>query len=150
MISWRKGRVTKVLQSQEDLQELAVEYEGISGLAWNYTGLTGRAEPGDEVYLNTGAVELGLGSGGYHFVVANLSRLPERQLGPGHIMKLRYTPFQLKVLSAEEEASPCRAEITGFTSLKGIPVIVGTLHSMLAPQWEGVLLLRGKGPGSLT
>ncbi|HHW39982.1 MAG TPA: DUF3866 family protein [Syntrophomonadaceae bacterium] len=145
MISWRKGRVTKVLQSQEDLQELAVEYEGIGGLAWNYTGLTGRAEPGDEVYLNTSAVELGLGSGGYHFVVANLSRLPERPLGPGHIMKLRYTPFQLKVMSAEEEASPYRADIAGFTSLKGTPVIVGTLHSMLAPAVGGCLAAAGEG-----
>ncbi|MGB9791178.1 MAG: DUF3866 family protein [Thermacetogeniaceae bacterium] len=144
MISWRKGKVVKILQDYEDIQELAVECEGNTGLAWNYPELTGRAEPGDEVYLNTTAVELGLGSGGYHFVIANLNRLPESKLGEGHIMKLRYTPFQLKVLSAEEEKSPYRSDIAGFTSLSGTPVIVGTLHSMLAPAVGGCLAAGGE------
>lgn len=134
----------EILHDYGDIQELAVEYEGNAGLAWNYPDLTGRAEPGDEVYLNTTAVELGLGSGGYHFVIANLSRLPERELGEGHIMKLRYTPFQLKVMSAEEEKSPFRSEVAAFTSLDGTPVIVGTLHSMLAPAVGGCLAAGGE------
>lgn len=135
----------EILHDYGDIQELAVEYEGSAGLAWNYPGLTGRVEPGDEVYLNTTAVELGLGSGGYHFVIANLSRLPEMDLGEGHIMKLRYTPFQLKVMSAEEEKSPYRSEIAAFTSLNGTPVVVGTLHSMLAPAVGGCLAAGGEG-----
>lgn len=145
MISWRKGKVVKILWSDDDLQELAVEYQGNTGLAWNYPALTGRAEPGDEVYLNTTAVELGLGSGGYHFVIANLTCLPKKPFGKGHIMKLRYTPFQLKVMSAEEEESPYRSDIMSFTSLNGTPVIVGTLHSMLAPAVGGCLAAAGEG-----
>lgn len=139
MISWKKGKVKRVLSSDKDIQELDVEVDGITGRAWNYPLLTGEALSNDQVYLNTTAVEKNLGSGGYHFVIANLSRIPEHHLGDGHIMKLRYTPYQVKVLSAEEEASPYHRQIKDFTSLKGIPVIVGTLHSMLAPAVAGCL-----------
>ncbi|NPV28561.1 MAG: DUF3866 family protein [Firmicutes bacterium] len=144
MIWWRKGRITRILRSEPELQEVEVELEGGSGRAWNYPALTGEAHPGDEVYLNTTAVELGLGSGGYHCVIANLTRLPPDPPRAGHIMKLRYTPYQLKVLSAEEEASPCRSAVTGFTSLAGAPVIVGTLHSLLAPAAAGCRAAAGE------
>ncbi|HBG22696.1 MAG TPA: DUF3866 domain-containing protein, partial [Peptococcaceae bacterium] len=133
MISWKKGKVKRVLNSAKDIQELEVEVDGLPGRAWNYPLLTGEALSNDHVYLNTTAVEKGLGSGGYHFVIANLSRIPDPCPGDGHIMKLRYTPYQVKVLSVEEEASPYHRQIKDFTSLQGIPVIVGTLHSMLAP-----------------
>ncbi len=48
-------------------------------------------------------------------------------------MKLRYTPFQIKCLTAEEEASPYHEKFINFKSLDGSIFIVGTLHSMLAP-----------------
>ncbi|HBI26653.1 MAG: DUF3866 family protein [Syntrophaceticus sp.] len=139
MISWKKGKVKRVLNSAKDIQELEVEVDGLPGRAWNYPLLTGEALSNDHVYLNTTAVEKGLGSGGYHFVIANLSRIPDPCPGDGHIMKLRYTPYQVKVLSVEEEASPYHRQIKDFTSLQGIPVIVGTLHSMLAPAAAGCL-----------
>jgi hypothetical protein len=60
-------------------------------------------------------------------------------------MKLRYTPFQLKVLSVEEEGSPYRAAVEEFTSLAGTPVVVGTLHSMLAPAAAGCRVTAGEG-----
>ncbi|MGI6405200.1 MAG: DUF3866 family protein [Syntrophaceticus sp.] len=142
MISWKKGKVKRVLSSVKDIQELEVELDGTTARAWNYSLLTGEALSEDEVYLNTTAVEKNLGSGGFHFVIANLSRIPEHHLGDGHIMKLRYTPYQVKVLSAEEEASPYHRQIKDFTSLEGIPVIVGTLHSMLAPAVAGCLAAR--------
>jgi len=139
LINWEIGKVSRILQSEEDIQELIVECEGTECRAWNYPLLTGEVSLGDDVYLNTSAVQLGLGSGGYHFVIANLSRLPSLPQGPGHIMKLRYTPYQLKVLSAEEEASPYHSEIKEFVSLAGTPVVIGTLHSMLAPAVAGAL-----------
>jgi hypothetical protein len=142
LISWKKGKVKRVLSSVKDIQELEVELDGTTARAWNYSLLTGEALSEDEVYLNTTAVEKNLGSGGFHFVIANLSRIPEHHLGDGHIMKLRYTPYQVKVLSAEEEASPYHRQIKDFTSLEGIPVIVGTLHSMLAPAVAGCLAAR--------
>lgn len=139
MINWKKGKVIRIIDSSEQIQELEVECEGKSCLAWNYHLLSGEAFVGDLVYLNTTAVQLKLGTGGYHFVIANLSRSKEEETGPGHIMKLRYTPYQLKVLSVEEQDSPYHNEIKDFTSLEGTPVVVGTLHSMLAPAAAGCL-----------
>ncbi len=139
LIIWKRGRVARVLENRPGLQELEVEVEGKSARAWNYPLLTGAASPGDEVYLNTTAVELGLGSGGYHFVIANLTRIPLPQKQGGHIIKLRYTPYQFRVLSAEEEESPHRRKLEGFQSLGGTPVIIGELHSMLAPAVAGCL-----------
>jgi hypothetical protein len=80
------------------------------------------------------AVSLKLGTGGSHFVMANLTNpLGEETQRPGHIMKLRYTPLQTAILSVEEEASPYRDQILEFKSLGGMPVIAGELHSQLAP-----------------
>lgn len=145
MISWKKGKVAQVLTSSDQIQEIDVEIEGTPGRAWNFPSLTGKVFVGDDVYLNTTAVEMNLGSGGYHFVIANLSRMPQQNLGDGHIMKLRYTPYQVKVLSVEEESSPYHQQIKEFTSLGGTPVVVGTLHSMLAPVTAGYLAAGGKG-----
>ncbi len=51
----------------------------------------------------------------------------------GHIVKARYTPVQHTVLSVEEEDSPHRTAIDSFESLAGMPVVIGQLHSQLAP-----------------
>jgi len=48
-------------------------------------------------------------------------------------MKLRYTPFQIKTLCAEEQSSLYHEEINKFKSLSGIPVVILPLHSLLAP-----------------
>lgn len=99
----------------------------------NYNGLTGKIEIGDSVLLNTTAVELMLGSGGYHFVIANLSKSDIDNIGIGHIMKLKYTPFQINCMTAEAQESPHHDVFNSFASLAGMPVIAGSLHSMLAP-----------------
>ncbi|WP_268760481.1 DUF3866 family protein [Gottschalkia purinilytica] len=101
--------------------------------AVNYNELTGNVQIGDTVILNTTAVELSLGTGGQHFVIHN-NRVKESKLeGKGHIMKLRYTPIQMKCFAAEEQESPYHEKIKQFESLEGSLFIVGTLHSMLAP-----------------
>jgi hypothetical protein len=64
--------------------------------------LVGSVAVGDQVVLNTTAVELGLGTGGWHFVHWNLARDEWSQPGPGHIMKLRYTSLQTDTGAAEE------------------------------------------------
>ncbi|HZJ76777.1 MAG TPA: DUF3866 family protein, partial [Oscillospiraceae bacterium] len=87
----------------------------------------------DEVVLNTTAVELDLGTGGYHFVIYNLNNGEQDAGKEGHIMKLRYTPFQIKTFAAEEQDSPYHDVFHRFKSLNKMPVIVGTLHSMLIP-----------------
>ena len=48
-------------------------------------------------------------------------------------MKLRYTPFQIKTYAVEEQESPYHNLFHEFKSLNKMPVIVGTLHSMLTP-----------------
>ena len=58
-----------------------------------YPQLTGAPELGDRVLLNTSALDLGLGTGGYALVVAIPGRLPPDAGGPGHLIKARYTPL---------------------------------------------------------
>src|SRR5690606_33038610 len=47
------------------------------------------------------------------------------------MMKLRYTPQQRAVLSAEEVDSPYHAVFTQPRMLDHMPVLIGELHSML-------------------
>jgi len=57
-------------------------------------------------------------------------------------MKLRYTPMQTRVFSAEEESNQHRAAIEAFTDLGGAPVVIGGLHSMVAPVCAAIKALR--------
>ncbi|MTI84133.1 MAG: DUF3866 family protein [Firmicutes bacterium] len=132
MISTKIGTVLSVQSTINGISELEVNIDGNSSRAINYDNLTGPAKPNDRVLLNTTAVVKKLGTGGNHFVMANMSR-PERDAAvEGHIMKLRYSPSQVKVLAVEEQESPYFQIMSQAVSLQGTPVIVGTLHSMLA------------------
>lgn len=143
MIELKKGIVEEVIFESGDLQELQVRAGLKQVKAVCYPQLTGRVSAGDSVLMNTTAVSLDLGSGGRHFVVANLTR-PERGLSEtgGHIMKLRYTPMQCRVFSAEEEGGPHREAIESFVDLGGAPVVIGGLHSMVAPVCAALKALR--------
>ncbi len=85
--------------------ELEVAIAGVPVRALAYPELTGAPVPGDQVLLNTGALDLGLGTGGYALVVAIPDRLPPDPQGPGHLVKARYTPLQATVLGADEQGS---------------------------------------------
>jgi hypothetical protein len=82
---------------------------------------------GDRVVINTTAVELGLGTGGWHVVHWNLERDAWSEPGGGHIMKLRYTSLQVDTGVAEETGPFYPA-----MSLAGSPVVVCGLHSQVA------------------
>ncbi len=129
--------------------------------AIHYTDALPPVQAGDTVLVNTTAADLRLGTGGYHFVYAVLNRRPEQaadpwqhgagsvarsegsrdailpsggravQTGAGHMMKLRYTPLQRKVLAAEEQESPYHGLFRENRHLHGCPVLIGELHSML-------------------
>ncbi len=106
----------------------------MSAKAVNYNFMTGKINIGDKVILNTTAVELGLGTGGYHFVIYNKkNEQQDISNNLGHIMKLRYTPLQFKCLAAEEQDSKYHEAFNGFVDLNNSIYIVGTLHSMVAP-----------------
>jgi uncharacterized protein DUF3866 len=117
--------------------ELVVEVDGREEPALAYPPLTGPLSEGQIVVLNTTALAEGLGTGGYHFVVAVEG---QRDLDPpdeGHVMKLRYTPVQAKVLAVEEPGSPHRQTMEAIDGLDGLPVVWAPLHSMVGAVVAG-------------
>ncbi len=138
MLTRARGRVVSIDAVRGDAVELTAEVNGSQARAVAYSSLVGAVRVEDEVLLNTTAVELRLGTGGYHFVIANLSSDESEELGRGHIMKCRYTPSQNAVLSVEEEDSPERTAIDRFETLGGMPVVIGQLHSQLGPAAAGL------------
>lgn len=133
MISYKNGIVNSVIKSDKSIDWIKVEIDGIIYDAVNYIDITGKINIDDKVVLNTTAIQLSLGTGGCHFVMYNHSNPYMDLKGEGHIMKLRYTPYQLKCLTAEEEGSEYHQLFKNFKSLDSHPFIVATLHSMIAP-----------------
>ncbi|HEX2193001.1 MAG TPA: DUF3866 family protein [Acidimicrobiales bacterium] len=123
MPSFSTGVVTAVLSEREGLQR--VEVDGHP--AYVLTDLIGPVAPGDRVVVNTTAVDLGLGTGGWHVVHWNLARESWSRPGPGTVMKLRYTSLQADV-GATEEAPGYRPP----DDLGGTPVVACALHSQVA------------------
>src|SRR5207244_7347109 len=131
MLTLRRGRVTAVVERHERLAR--IEVDGAPCIA--YPRLTGPVALGDDVIVNVQARELGLGSGGFDVLYANLTRgldlLPEND---AHVMKLPYTPAQNARRHAEEgRALP--------DTLAGLPVLCCSLHSQVVPVCAGI------GPG---
>lgn len=139
MIRLRRGTVLRLLEERPGAVELEVEVDGEPGSAraLAYPDLVGPVKAGDPVLLNTTALWLGLGTGGLHFVVAVQGAAPPDVPGPGHTIKLRYTPQQLKVLAVEEPDSPHRALMEDTSALEGVPVVWAPLHSMVGPIAAG-------------
>jgi hypothetical protein len=131
-LSLRRGTVTAIAEEHEGLIRCTVDDEPCIG----YPELTGPLAVGDEVIVNVQARELGLGSGGFDVVHANLTQglgLPP-QAG-AHVMKLPYTSLQHAVRHVEEDEA--LAEV-----LEGLPVVCCSLHSQLAPACAALAGLR--------
>lgn len=110
-------------------EPLTVEVAGERRPAWADPGLVGECRPGDEVIVNTEALDLGLGSGGFDLVHANLTRGLDGTGAEGaHVMKLNYTPLQHAVEPVEPAAGPEDSE-----PLPAMPVLVIHIHGQLAP-----------------
>lgn len=142
MPSFRTATVSAILSERPGLvrAEVAV-HGGDDARAYAVTDLVGPLAVGDEVVVNTTAVELALGTGGWHVVHWNLSRGAFAKPGPGHIMKLRYTSLQTDTGSAEERRADVLADARG---LDGMPVVVGGLHSQV-PSVAVALAAAGGG-----
>jgi uncharacterized protein DUF3866 len=125
--SFRAGEIVEILEERSGLQRVEVKLDDGPARAYVLTQLTGRVDVGDRVVVNTTAVELGLGTGGWHVVHWNLNRAEWSQPGPGHIMKARYTSLQTDVGSTEEHWQ----ELADITSIDGMPVVAAALHSQL-------------------
>ncbi len=97
--------------------------------AWADLGLVGEVAEGDEVIVNVESVELGLGSGGFDVVHANLTRgLEAGRSGGEHVIKLNYTSIQHPVDPVEAGAGH-----GDWMPARRIPVLVCFLHGQLAP-----------------
>ena len=128
MPSFRTGVVTGLLEERPGLQRVEVDLGNGPERAYGLTRLTGPVAVGDRVVVNTTAVELGLGTGGWHVVHWNLARDAWSERGPGHILKARYTSLQADVGSTEEHAV---GRLADLESVDGMPVVVAGLHSQL-------------------
>jgi Protein of unknown function (DUF3866) len=136
VILWREARIASLVREWDG----AIEYEAdvVSEGTWRrcralaYPLLVGRPVIGELVLLNTTALERGLGTGGYALIVAVPNRIPvDQPLGPGHLVKARYTPLQAMVLGVDEQDSAHHAVLADADDLLGMPVIVADLHSSL-------------------
>jgi len=118
--------------------ELDVSVDGKLVRALAYPALTGLPRPGDRVLLNTTALDLGLGTGGYALVVAIPDRLPADHAPGGHLVKARYTPLQATVAGADEQGSAYYDVLRDADDIGGMPVVVADLHSALPAVLAGV------------
>ena len=122
MLKLRRATVTSV-------DPLETELDGELRRAWCDEGLTGPCEVGDEVVVNTEALDLGLGSGGFDVVCVNLTRGLSGEGGGGeHVMKLNYSPIQHPVATIEREVGR-----PGIAPSLRAPVLAIGLHGHLAP-----------------
>jgi hypothetical protein len=109
-------------------QRMRIRLDGDSGeprRAIADTLLVGRSEVGDELIVNVQALDLGLGSGGFDVVHANLTRGLDGEGSAGsRVMKLNYTSLQHAISPVDDEALELPIER---------PAGVLALHGQLAP-----------------
>jgi hypothetical protein len=143
----RRGRVVG-----ED--PLTVEVDGERRPAWADTALLGEMREGDEVVVNTAALDLGLGSGGFDVVHVNLTRgLNASGASREHVIKLNYTslqhpvdPIELPVRLSHRQGGKGAPEPMG----SGMPALVLPLHGHLAPAaWAAAQAAHGLRVGYL-
>jgi hypothetical protein len=108
---------------------LTVNVGGERRPAWADRSLVGEVHEGDEVLLNTEALDLGLGSGGFDVVHANLTRgMQGGSASDSRVMKLNYTSLQHPVQPVERPDPQLEARPSSR-----LPVLVIPLHGHLAP-----------------
>lgn len=120
MVAFATATVAAITSERDGLQRVELD-DGRR--AYVLTQLIGPVSAGDRVVVNTTAVDLGLGTGGWDVVHWNLSRESWTVPGAGHIMKLRYTSLQVDTGAEPAEGA----------DLDGKPVVACDLHSQLAP-----------------
>ncbi|WP_252187868.1 DUF3866 family protein [Anaeromonas frigoriresistens] len=127
------GKITNIISEDKNTTIVEVKIGDEINKAINYTNITGIIKVDDYVIVNTTAVRLNLGTGGYHFIISILNNI-EKEISDtdGHIMKMRYTPQQIRC-STLEEKSEYNKLFNKNISLKESIYAVGELHSMIEP-----------------
>jgi hypothetical protein len=101
MLTLRRGTVVEADDAAQE-QRVVVEVDGARRPAIADVGLVGGCAVGDDVVVNTVAVDLSLGSGGFDVVHVNLTRgLGGAGAEGAHVMKLNYTSLQHAVRPVE-------------------------------------------------
>ena len=118
----RRARVLAVSEelARIKLLEGPLAGETVPGLFYRDLGPSPVA--GEEVAANTVGLEMGLGTGGVALIVPSLEGSADAPANEDHFVKLPYTPLQFPA------AAPPQAK-----DLSGVPVVVLSLHSHLAP-----------------
>src|SRR5207245_680387 len=102
-----------------------------------YPALTGRPQPGDRVLVNTTALDLGLGTGGYALVIAVPDRLPPDPELAGNLVKARYSPLPATVTTGQSFGGDLET-VTVHTGLLAARHVLGADIAVVA-----------QGPGNL-
>jgi hypothetical protein len=125
MLTLRRGTVVEADDAAAPEQRVVVEVDGARRPAIADVSLVGACAVGDDVVVNTAAVDLALGSGGFDVVHVNLTRgLGGAGAAGAHVMKLNYTSLQHAVHPVEGEE--LRVPLDR-------PAAVFGLHGQLAP-----------------
>ena len=145
MLEMQMGKAIKILSERDGITEVLLDTGHPVKKAINYNRITGKVSVGDLLYLNTTAASLSLGTGGRHFVMLNASHKSYSMTPGGHGMKLRYTPFQVRVPFVEEESDGTKEIFNIPLNLKNKLLFFGELHSMIPPLCAYIRYFSGKG-----
>jgi hypothetical protein len=154
-LALRRGTVAAIERRDADTA-LTVDIDGEQRPAIAYEQFTGPVEVGDEVVVNVAARDLGLGSGGFDLVHANLTRGLEGTGAAGaHVMKLNYTSLQHAVEPLEERAGELKAPVDGAVAVVSLHAQVPCVAWALAQARPGTRLgyvqtAGGALPGALS
>ncbi|MCA1708448.1 MAG: DUF3866 family protein, partial [Actinobacteria bacterium] len=123
MPTFREAKIIEVTEARVDLVRARVSLPNGEVEAVGFPAMLGSLKAGDRVVVNTTGIELGLGTGGVAFVLWNLDAEPPAAQLDGHIMKLRYTPWQTEVVTAESPESPHHDALANVESIDDMPVV---------------------------
>lgn len=138
---FREGKIVEVTQEGNLLRTRVETPDGeIAALGWS--SMLGPLRIGDQVVVNTVGIDLDLGTGGTGFILWNLDGGGPAEKAPGHIVKLRYTPWQVPVRAVEAPESEHHAALRDVKDIDGVPVVVCSLHSQVAGVVAGIKATR--------
>jgi len=142
MAAFRRAKVVEVIERTDDICRARLALDDREIIAAGFPSMLGDLLAGDAVIVNTTAIDLDLGTGGEGFILWNLDGSGPPGPGAGHIVKLRYTPWQTEVLAAEAPESPDHDALRAADSIAGVPVVACGLHSQIAGVAAGVKAAR--------
>lgn len=138
MARFREGTVVSIEHQDASIVTATVDLDSSTIAVVGYPQMLGPLREGSRVVVNTTGLDLDLGTGGTGFILWNLDAEPAEDISSAHIMKLRYTPWQMNVLSVEAPESPHHEAMSNAMDLGGMPVVACALHSQVPAAAAGI------------